>query len=125
MIVLITVDFYGINKVVSSMATRLSGGQSLKQAATSEHEIALALSRALGVEAPRQESLNSAFYAVLRPVLAGLQDGTLTDEQASLLIELLVAAYAGSAINRQIDNLFQGWAERMITAGLGEGSGRR
>ena len=89
------------------MATRLSGGQSLKQAATSEHEIALALSRALGFEAPRHESLNNAFYAVLRPVLAGLKDGTLTDEQASLLIELLVAAYAGSAINRQIDNLFQ------------------
>jgi hypothetical protein len=70
--------------------------------------------------APR-EALNQG----LRPVVDGLKAGSLTQDQASTLIELFLAAYVGASINQNIENLLQSWLEGVMTEGLIEESGRR
>jgi hypothetical protein len=99
--------------------------QNSNQTHLGEADIALSLSQAFGLGSLGYESLNNHFYAGLRPVLAGLKEGILTEKQASLLIELLLANYIETTVNRQIDTLFQGWAERLMEWGSGGDSGRR
>lgn len=109
------------------MTSRTTAGQDSRQAYSTglDADLLRSISHAFGRVTPQHESLNEAFYAGLRPIVTGLKDGTLTEKQAALLIELMAAAYVGATVNQQIDSLFQNWAERLTTTGLGEISGRR
>lgn len=102
------------------MATRPVAGQRHRQASPREIGASPSLSQFLGLGAIRPNLSPDDFYAGLRPIVGGLKDGTLTEKQASLLIELLASAYAGAAVNRQIDNLFQNWTEHLTSAWLSE-----
>ncbi len=97
------------------MISRTTAGQDSRQAHATglDAELLRSLSQAFGGGTPQHASLNKAFYAGLRPIVAGLKDGTLTEKQASLLIELMTAAYVGATVNQQINALFQNWAERL------------
>ena len=75
---------------------------------------AFSLSQMLGLGKLEHDPLNEAFYGGLRPILDGLKDGTLTEKQASLLIELLAAAYVGAKVNQQLDTTLQTWAEQVM-----------
>ena len=88
-------------------------------------DISFAISNALGLEAGSFASLNETFRQGMGPVVNGLKEGDLSEEQASLLIELLLAGYIGAAINEHIDSAFRSWAERMLATHLGEQSERR
>jgi hypothetical protein len=90
----------------------------------SQYDIAFSLSQALGLDSPGNVSLTDALYQGLQPVVLGLREGDLTEEQASLLIELLLSAYIGAEVNRNIEDVFRAWAEGLTSAGWGEESGR-
>lgn len=107
------------------MATKSTLGQRSGQRPRPELGVAPALSQILGMGLARPNRSPDAFYAGLRPIAVGLKDGTLTEQQAALLIKLLVSAHAGAAVNHQVDTLFRKWAERLMAAPSGEDYGRR
>jgi hypothetical protein len=86
-------------------------------------DIALSLSQAIGVEQLGHASLASAFYEGLQPIVAGMEAGDLTEAQASLLIELLLAAYTEATINGQIETLLQGLSDSLLAGMSGRENG--
>ena len=88
-------------------------------------DIEVYISNALGLEARATASLAGAFRQGMKPIVLGLKKGDLTEQQASLLIELLLAGYIGATINDHIDSAFRSWAERVSVAHLGEKRERR
>ena len=98
------------------MATKPAVEQRSRQMPRRELRVSPSLSQILGMGLARPDLSPDAFYTGLRPIAVGLKNGTLTEEQAALLIKLLASAYAGTAVNHRIDTLFQNWAERLTAA---------
>ena len=100
-------------------------GESRRGNLFDQSDLVLSLSQALGGRTPGYVSPDNAFHQGLRSIVSSLKEGSLTQEQAALLIELLLAGYVGTTINLQIDDIFQAWANHMTAASLGTESGRR
>lgn len=96
------------------MATKPVVWQRSRQMSHQASGRSLALSQILGTGLAQPALSPDVFCAGLRPIVVGLKDGTLTEKQAALLIKLLASAYAGAAVNRQVNTLFQNWAERLM-----------
>lgn len=107
------------------MAANSPVGENSQRNYRNQDDIALSLSQALGVEPSGNMSLNSALYNGLQPVVNGMKNGDLTEEQTALIIEVLLANYIEATINVQIERLFQSWADILLADGLGSESGRR
>lgn len=107
------------------MATKSTLGQRPRQRLRPERGVTPTLSQILGMGLGRPNLSPDAFYTGLRPIAVGLKDGTLTEQQAAFLIKLLTSAYAGAAVNQQIETLFRNWAEHLMAAAPGENDGGR
>lgn len=107
------------------MTTKLSAEQSSPKMTSIEADVFRMMAQAFGSDHPKRESLDNALYEGIRPIVTDMRNGALTEEQGSLLIQLLVSAYTEAAINIQLESLFQGWAERLVGNDLGEAHGRK
>ena len=61
----------------------------------------------MGLGLPNQEVLDDALYEGLEPIVSSMKAGHLTAEEGALMIKVLVGAYAGATINRQIADLLR------------------
>ena len=107
------------------MATNATTGTGSQENGNIQADLLASLSQSLGQQSPKQRLLDQAFYDGLEPVLESLGEGALNQEQASLLIKLLLSAYVGATVNLQIEGALQSGADRITGMGLGEPSGRR
>ena len=107
------------------MATKSTLGQRARQGPRPDWGVTHSLSQILGIGLGRPDLSPDAFYTGLRSIAVGLKDGTLTEQQAAFLIKLLTSAYAGAAVNQQIETLFRNWAEHLMAAASGENDGGR
>lgn len=92
----------------------------LKSSALPSHrdgDIAQALAAGLALEIGSYGTLDDALYHGLDPIVAEMKEGHLTEEQAAIMIEMLLGAYVSATINEKFESLFQGWAEKVMEAG--------
>lgn len=96
-----------------------------RRSGTEKSDIELSICKALGLETPEDYSLDGALQQGLAPIVYGLKTGEISEEQASLLVELLLASYVGAKINQQVEGTFRSWAEGAGTLQSGGHSERR
>ena len=90
------------------MLGKLLGGQRTSRT-THDEDRAAALSPGdlLGLGLPNQETLDNALYDGLEPIVSSMKAGHLTEEEGTMMIKLLVAAYAGATVNRRVADLLR------------------
>lgn len=84
------------------MLGKLLGGQRASRTTHDEDRATLSLGDLLGLGLPNQETLDDALYEGLEPIVSSMKAGHLTEEEGAMMIKLLVAAYAGATVNRQV-----------------------
>lgn len=89
------------------MLGKLLGGQRASRTAHDKDRTSLSLGDLMGLGLPNQETLDDALYDGLEPIVSSMKDGHLTEEEGVMMIKLLVAAYAGATVNRQVADLLR------------------